>query len=389
MRAPTYLSVMLLAALSACSGSDKEPGTLDSGTDTPTSDTDTDTQTGDTGQSTVSEAVWLETFDYEWDLFNHRVSYLYVEAADPPRVAVVGGTSTTQQRTELDKSCDPDACKEFPARDDAIVTVGWGAAATTDAAFATASASAVVPTEGVTVTVTAPDPGASGEVSAVLAGFSLDTDYALTGGIACYQPGNGWHPRRLALALATPRREAGELVVDLTLHFVAGNTDDPDRVCVDEVNEQSQVPMTAEVLFVVGAAATEVPVEQAVSYPWNGDQFNPEEQPPPADLDHGLPEGLRGWSKLDWSFNDDKPGERGAYLRNLVARIEGDQANAYASNYSPITQLHDFSFAFSGTVVGVPMGGVTHASRDGVLPTGLDDEERPVIYTLDGQTPTE
>ena len=43
MRAPTYLSVMLLAALSACSGSDKEPGTLDSGTDTPTSDTDTDT----------------------------------------------------------------------------------------------------------------------------------------------------------------------------------------------------------------------------------------------------------------------------------------------------------------------------------------------------------
>jgi hypothetical protein len=315
-----------------------------------------------------------------------------VLGSDPPQVAVVGGTSTTQERTELDAGCDPDSCKEFPARDDSIVRVTVGRVTTTEAAFATAEGSVVVPASGANLTVRAPAPAgphADGEITALLQGFSLQTDHPLSGGVACYQPANGWHPRRLGIAVDDARREGSELVADLSLHFVAGNTDDPDRVCVDEVNEQSMVPMTVQLLFVAGPAASTFAVEQAVAYPWNGDQFAPEEQPPPDPLVHDLPEGIRGWSSVDFHFNEDKPGERGAYLRTLDFHIDGGEVTGTATNYSPITQLHDFSYRFSGTAVGIPISGTSRTTYDAVLPTGLDDDGEPVVYSLDGSTPTE
>jgi len=352
---------------------------------------------GGDGSDTVEppseeSAVWLETFTYGWVLFNHRVSYLYVEAADPPAVAVVGGTSTTGQPRELAPECkaEADSCMEFPAWDDAEVTVGWGEVTTTEASFATATAEAVVPAEGATVTVSAPDPGREGSVSAVLQGLSVDTAHPLDGEEACYRPEYGWHPRRLAVSLQQPRREGGELVVDVDLHFVAGNTDDPDRTCIDEVNERALVPMTASVLFVVGPDATEVPISQEASFPFSGNASQPGEQVPPDPIALGLSaDGIRGWASIDWSFNPDRADERGAYLRTLAARIDGDEATGEATNYSPFTQLHDFAYHFDGTVVGIPLSGVTHASASGTLPTGIDDDGRPVIYELDGSTPTE
>ena len=72
-----------------------------------------------------------------------------------------------------------------------------------------------------------------------------------------------------------------------------------------------------------------------------------------------------------------------------MARIDGDEASGTATNYSPLTQLHDFSFSFDGTVTHVPLDGASHDTVSGTLPTGLDDDDRPIVYALDGNTPTE
>ena len=388
-----WLALALL--LGACSGSSKdtEPGTTDTSTPLTTTNTvDTTLDTGPTTVATPESAIWLETFDYQWDLFNHRLSYLSVLATDPPEVAVVGGTSTTGQPADLAPECkaDEDSCREFPAYDDSLVTVGYGRITTTEASFAVATAQAVVPAGGTTVTLTAPAPDRSGSVSAVLQGFGLDTAHALSGGDACYKPEYGWHPRRIAVVLGEPTLTGDQLSVDVTMHFVAGNTEDPDRVCIDDVNEQAQVPMTATVLFVVGPEATDVPIARDATFAFSGNAFDPGEQVPPDPVPLGLSgEGIKGWSALDWTFNPGNAAERGAYLRTLVASIDGDEANGTATNFSPFTQLHDFSFTFEGTVTHVPLADATHDRVSGRLPTGVDASGRPVIYRLDGNTPTE
>lgn len=373
MRA-SFTPLLLALAVTGCGGSD---------------DLVTDTADASTTPEPMS-ATWLETFDYDWVLFNHRVSYLHTLATVPPTAAVVGGTSTTLQRTELDAACDPDSCQEYPFHDDADVRIGWGQVTTTEARFATGTTSAVVGAAGTTATLAVPDPGGDGTVTAILRGFTVDTDHPLAGEASCYPPGNGWHPRRLAIVLDAPRREGGELLVDVDLAFVAGLTEDPERQCIDEVHERSQVPMEVDVLFVVGPDAQALPIEQGMTYPWNGSQTAPEEQFPPDLLDLAVEApGMRGWSALDFRFNEHAPTERGAYLRTLVLTIDGDRAGASATNYSPLTQLHDFSYAFTGTVQAIPLEGVTHGVVEASLPTGVDDDGRPVVYTLDGSTPTE
>ena len=47
------------------------------------------------------------------------------------------------------------------------------------------------------------------------------------------------------------------------------------------------------------------------------------------------------------------------------------------------------SFSFDGTVTNVPLDGASHEAVSGTLPTGLDDDDHPIVYTLDGDTPTE
>ena len=326
-------------------------------------------------------ARWLQTMDWGWSYFNHRVSTLFVRV-DPAEAAIVGGTSTTGVPKDLPPSCDPDACKEFPASDTTELTLGWGELTTADASFAVGEASVVVPRGGSTVAIRVPAPDREGAVTAVLRGLRLDTDHPLDGDEACYDPAFGWHPRHIAVALEDPRRDGDELVVDVRFVFDAGLTEDPDRVCIDEVYTRAQGPMWAEVLFVVGPAGSAQTVAQEAYFPFNGNSFRPDEQVPPAPLPIDVPAGLRGWSRLEWSFNAHATSGRGAYIRTLTARIDEDTVAGHATHYSPVTQLDDFGFVFDGELVGVPLDGVVTEALSAVLPAEVDADGVPTVFDL-------
>jgi hypothetical protein len=325
----------------------------------------------------------MQTFDWGWKLFNHRVSTIAVDV-EPAQVAIVGGTSTTGVPRDLDPSCDPDACREFPFKDLSAVELGVGAATTSDASFAVGRAEGLATAAGVTVELRVDAPDRDGDITAVLSGFRVDTDHPLDGPSACYDPAFGWHPTRLAVRLDDPRREGDELVVDVTLTFGAGNAEDPDRVCIDEVNELALVPMSADVLFIIGATPDRQGIAQDAYFPFSGDSANPGEQvvPPGVALDAHAP-GLRGWSRFDWSFNPDSDTGRGAYLRTLSLRIDDETASGTATNYSPVTQLDDFGFVFDGEVVHVAMSGVSSSTLTATdVPAALDDVGEPVMFPL-------
>ncbi len=355
---------LLALALVACSGGDKDGAS-----------------TTDSGSSATESAAWLVTADWGWTNFNHRVSHLTLRA-DPPEAGIIGGTSTTNVVAVYDDGCDPDSCKEFRFVDTSEVTMVVGSVTTSEAAFATGSADVLATAGGDTATLSVPSSGRDGTVVAVLQGFSLDTNYALTGGDACYKPAYGWHPTDIGIELLNPRQEGGELVVDVKGTFGAGVTADPDRVCIDEVHGQAQIPLTVEVLFVVADEATAHDVHQEAYFPWNGDQFNPEEQivPGPVSLPSG--DGLMGWSSVVYQFNEHSEEGRGAYIRTLHFGLDGAEAHGTATNYSPLTQLHDFGFVFDGVVQQVPLDGVELTTYTATLPAEIDGEGVATAFDL-------
>ena len=72
-------------------------------------------------------ATWLEGFSYEWDFFNHRISFLDVFVDGPSAsISVVGGTSTTGIAPEYPEGCEREGCEEFPFFDTALVSASWG-----------------------------------------------------------------------------------------------------------------------------------------------------------------------------------------------------------------------------------------------------------------------
>lgn len=364
MRLPILLIASLLAA---CSGTKEEPTTTPS---TTTSEPET--------------AVWMETVDWGWQFFNHRVSYIGVHA-DAPRAGIIGGTSTTGINRELAPECDLDSCKEFPFVDNSLITLGLGSVTTSEASFVVGTVSAMATAEGVVVPLVVPAPDRDGAVVAVLQGFTIDTDHPLDGDPACYDPAYGWHPTRIAIALENARRDGDDLVVDARFTFGAGVTEDPDRGCIDEVQSRALIPMSADVLFVVADEASSATVSQGAYFAFSGNASAPGEQvlPDAVLLDGSLADALTGWSKIDWTFNPDSAVGRGAYLRTLSFGIDGDTANGTATNYSPVTQLHDFEFAFDGEVQIVPLAGVEHRSLEATLPAELDANGDAVIHPLE------
>jgi len=356
---------LLALALVACSGSDKD-----------------DPSTTDSGSTEAESATWLMTADWGWVAFNHRLSHLTVRA-DPPSAAVIGGTSTTGVFPDLGPTCDPDSCKEFPVADTSSMVMVAGSVTTSDAAFRTGSVDIVASSSGDTAVLSVAEPDREGDVVAVLRGLSLDTDHPLDGPEACYDPALGWHPTAIGVELLNPRREGGELKVDVKATFGAGVTEDPDRLCVDEVQAMSQVPFTIDVLFIVADDAVAHDVHQEAYFPFSGDQFapGPQEVPAPVALP-GDGSGLMGWSSLVYRFNTDSPVGRGAYIRTLHFGIDGADAHGTATNFSPITQLHDFGFTFDGVVQEIPLAGVETATYTAVLPAEIDAAGVATVFDL-------
>ncbi len=331
---------------------------------------------------------WLEGFRFSWDLFNHRLAHLEVHPDDGVlRAAIVGGTSTTGVAPPpLPDGCVEEACVEFPFTDLALLDVAWARAEPGGTAFFASSTELLLEsgTEA-TVMVSADVPrGGRGHPVAILKGWRLSTDHAVSGDPACYDPAFGWHLQRLAMQLGEPVERGGAVEVELTAEVTPGASLDPARACIDDVVERAVIALTVDVLF---AFAQDEPARQDVhaemSYAYSGSSVDPGEQPEPPPESYASTFGTDalGWSAIDFRFD---PGEdRGAYLRSLAFEATTSDALGWASNYSPGTQLEDFAYSFEGEVVGFDVNGdVTHGSTSVALLPELDANGQPVVHDV-------
>ncbi|MEZ4319582.1 MAG: hypothetical protein R3F61_18850 [Myxococcota bacterium] len=341
---------------------------------------------------TESSAVWLESSGYGWEFFNHRVSHIELGVDDTSAFAsIVGGTSTTGVVTVLDDGCEVDTCQEFPFFDNALVQIGWGRVTSASAMFGTGSAQLLLDADGesTSLTIELAD-RAKGTPTAVIRGYSFDTNEPLAGGPACYKPGNGWLPKSLGVELGSPvlSDDGRSVTLDVTGHFEAGPTFEDERQCLDAVIDQARVALDVHVLVAVtDDPAESLPVSTSASYAFSGQGSDPGEQPDPdwsqRSLGTSIDDPLLGWSRFDFTFHEVDQ-SRGAYIRtlHLDADLDADLASGHATNYSPPTQLSAFDYVFEGTVQAVDVGGGVERGRvDETIEVQLDDAGVPVVVS--------
>lgn len=333
-----------------------------------------------------TEAIWLEGAGYEWELFNHRVSHVELGVADDgARASIVGGTSTTAEPADLPDECDGDTCSEFPFYDSAPIQIHWVQVSTAKAVFGTAQVSLLATVDGDTATATVDLPrNVQGTASAVISGFSIDTDHELSGGESCYNPRFGWHPRRIAIAIDDVTGDDDQLSVQVSAHFEAGNSLEHNRICIDDVIDQAQVPVTVDIVAMLGPMEAETfQVSHGKSYRLDDEQPDPDlaERAVPVPLD----DVVFGWRSLDYRFHVDDPDDRGAYLRSLsfLADAQAQTASGHATNISPGTQLSGFDYEFSGVVQAYSFDGdVTRGVVEETVDVELEEDGTPVVYTF-------
>ncbi len=344
------------------------------------------------GCQPTTEISWLSGFGFEWTGFNHRVSYLHWDVVDSGLdMAVIGGASSTAYVPELPDGCEPELCDELPFEDSTTIDFAWGRT-TTGLATGSAEATVIATSTGGSTALEIPlDGKGQGAAAVLLQAVILDTDHELSGGPNCFIPSLGWHPRRIALALVDPQLADDGRSVSVALEgsFEAGLSFEEYRACQDEVADQAQVPITVRAL----AVATPDGIEQhdvahERYYEWNGSQFDPDEQPDPDMADRPLAlswdQTIAGWSALDFHFHEEATDLRGAYLRSLSVALDADQgwASGHATNFSPGTQLSDFSYRFEGQVTAVQADGEVEAGNASFseVEAELDDDYRPEIH---------
>lgn len=345
----------------------------------------------DSGALQPVTQTWIEGYRYHWVGANHRLSYLKLGLdGDMLSLALVGGTSTSGEGASLD-SCDL-ACEELIFRDKSDHTVHWARYTGTDAVFAIGSVEAVATADGVTTSVdlTLPE-AASGDVTVLVTGLTVNTNYPLTGGEACYIPAYGWHIKRMAAEVTGASLSGSTVSADVSMVFEAGYSLEAIRECVDAVVDQAQVPITLDLMAVVSSGATaSQDVSHGESYGLRDEDGDLIEQPDPdygaRSLDLGLSNPIAGWSRLDFVFHEEEGLGRGAYIRDLewLIDVEAGVASGHATNAS-FTQLSGFDYAFSGTVVGVETTGEIERGTLVVtdLPASLTEQgydADPAIY---------
>ena len=347
----------------------------------------------DTGGGPTASGVWMEQAGYEWEYFNHRLSHATLVAnSQGAELAVIGGTSTTGVNPPLNEGCDPDTCDEFPFSDTADVTLGWARTETDEAALGEDSVEIVAEAAGVTQTLEIVLEGGipeGAELAAVLQGFSLDTDFPLSGGEACYDPALGWHIKALSIELGEPELSTdGTLLVDVSVAISAGASVEEARECVDAVMDQAQIPITVHVLGIATSASVDSQsMTQSMSYEYKDEGGQLVEQPDPdlADRPLELDQELIGWSALDFAFHEGDPDNRGAYIRHISvghSPAEG-WASGHANNYSPPTQLSGFDYTFNGRLTGVDLSATTtRGLLEESLPAELDASGDAVVTVL-------
>ena len=205
----------------------------------------------------TQEALWLQGAYFNWRFFNHRVSALrFGFSDDDVEVGVIGGTSTTNTPADLEPTCSSATCFELPFEDDSTVRVGWGHLRTDTVAVGTATVALDVPQGGAVGAIDIELPAVpGGEVTALLTGFTVNTDRPLAGDEpACYRPEYGWHPRRFAIEIldVSLDEEARTGTVEVAAQFDPGPSLEAQRACIDDVFERSLVAVSVDVMLLVG-----------------------------------------------------------------------------------------------------------------------------------------
>jgi hypothetical protein len=232
---------------------------------------------------------------------------------------------------------------------------------------------------------------AKGTPSVVLTSLSIDTDEGLSGGVSCYDPFNGWHPKQMNLALGEPTlaETRDRVTIPLTGVFEAGESLEDIRECVDAVNDQARVHVTAGLLAVVTPGdVLSQSVEQTMTYSY-GSKFDPDPQDDPdwsqRSLELPSEDHLIGWTSMSYTFHQEDPEGRGAYIRSLEFGIDvaGNRLFGHATNYSPGTQITGFDYRFEGTVVAVPISGeVSTGVQTLEVPADVNSDREPIIHSV-------
>lgn len=331
-------------------------------------------------------------FGNRWELFNHRLAHASFGVGDAATIAIIGGASTTGVVAELPEGCEADTCKEFPFFDDAAV---WVEADRVSARGLVAGQGAValeVGVDGAAGEVTVPfDRVPEGGVEAWIAGFSLDTRHPLSGGPSCYDPAFGWMPAEMGVTVGVPVVGDAGITVPVEATFVAGESLEDVRTCIDAVNDQAVVDLVIDVGVAAGGLTSERrAVAHGQTYPYGDGPFDPDPQPAPDLASRGL-DGVEGaalgWSAVRYRFHVDDPQHRGAYLRSwsfLATAADGGSASGHADNFSPPTQITGFDYQFEGEVVVlVPdRGEVTRRAASATIPAALDTDGVPILTDL-------
>ncbi len=343
----------------------------------------------DACQPRETTAFWLEKGSFEWDSFNHRLAYLsWIADEDAAQVALIGGASSTGVAQVLPDGCDSATCTEYPWYDSATVDLRWARVTTNSMAFGLSQATVLATSEGETVTLSIPMDGTTGHnQAAVIQGLIIDTNWPLSGGDSCYSPISGWLIRHMEISLLDPVISGDNMELQLHATFQAGNSLEEARICMDEVADQAQVPIT---VYVLAISSEQEIQEHDLIYEdsWELGEEQPEPDLSTRTIALGGPNILAGWSQLDFVFHAEDPDLRGAYLRSLEIDLDPSHgwASAWSSNYSPLTQLSGFSYSFHGSIqVLDPSSVVERLTILETVDSNLDEDGLPILHEIPWQ----
>lgn len=323
------------------------------------------------------EAVLLTGWTYAWEQLSHRISYLEVGLEEDASLSLglVGGDWSTGATYA----------------DTPLYRVRYQRVRGADVAVLRGSVELVVgpePDGSATLDLDAAGIPEDAELTAILNGFSIDTDVPQPEGYPeDYDPGHGYTSNGFGFALGEVERDGdrARVPVEATVRWGPQDRDD-----MNAAIPHAETAVRVDVAVIAAPYAAEVLALSAASDPPHDEKVY-SEQPPmlvEAAFADGAPEGIVGWRSFDLLLDPvgDDAGQ-GDYLRAFgVELAPGEDARGAfrgevtaTLSTSSLLELTDPRVAFGGELVRVGADDVIadHWLVEGSHPTGTARTEPP------------